>query len=95
MNPDPNPILDALEDMCRQHCFTNPVATLYKGESQVDITDSGALSANALALRVLAEHGRFRIVREYGRMVAGYWPENDPKITGICLSQTHFYEKTQ
>lgn len=77
---EPDPILDALEDMCRQHCFTNPQERVYQGESQVDITDSGALSANALALRVLAEHGRFRIVREYGRMVLGYWPENDPKI---------------
>jgi len=31
------------------------------------------------ALRALAANGRFRIIREYGRMVVGYWPENDPE----------------
>jgi hypothetical protein len=30
------------------------------------------------ALRMLAKNGRFRILREVGRMVIGYWPENEP-----------------
>jgi len=64
-------LLEPLEDMARQHCHTSA-----KGE-----TDSGALSTNAQVLRLLAKAGRFRIDREAGRMVVGYWPENDPKRT--------------
>jgi hypothetical protein len=72
-------LLAALEDIARQHCYTNPVENVYQGVTVINITDSGALSADADALRVLAQHGRFRIIREHGRMVVGYWPENDPK----------------
>lgn len=63
-------ILDALEDMARQHCHTH---------TDSKQTNSEALSANADALLVLAKHGRFRITKERGRMVVGYWPENDPE----------------
>ena len=42
-------------------------------------TDSGAITANAEALSLLAEHGRFRITGDFGRMVLGYWPDNDPE----------------
>lgn len=31
------------------------------------------------ALEILAQAGRFRIVGACGRMVVGYWPENDPE----------------
>lgn len=30
-------------------------------------------------LCLLAEHGRFRVADEWGRMVIGYWPEHDPE----------------
>ncbi|HVR53101.1 MAG TPA: dATP/dGTP pyrophosphohydrolase domain-containing protein [Pseudorhodoferax sp.] len=63
--------LDALESMCRQCCHTGD-----GGE-----TDSGAISAYAESLELLAANGRFRIVRECGRMVVGHWPENDPQPT--------------
>ena len=71
-------LLETLEDMARQHCHTSA-----KGE-----TDSGALSTNAQVLRLLAKAGRFRIDREAGRMVVGYWPENDPERTpGVATDQ--------
>lgn len=73
-------VLDTVEDSCRQGCFTALVKKDYNG--QVDgtkVTDSGALSSYASDLRRLAEAGRFRIVAEHGRMVVGYWPENDPQ----------------
>lgn len=43
------------------------------------VTDSGAISSRADMLRRLAALGKFRIVGETGRMVVGYWPENDPQ----------------
>lgn len=71
-----DPALDplaALEHMARQHCHTlGPV------ESEPNTTNSLCVSANADALRLLSMHGRFRIVREHGRAVVGYWPEHDP-----------------
>jgi len=72
-------LLDGIESMARQHCYTDQICKLYNNIPETNITDSGASSANAEALRELAQHGRFRIVREYGRMVIGYWPENDPE----------------
>lgn len=72
---------EALEDMARQHCFTKRVERDYNGQvAGANVTDSGGLSADAEALRQLdaANPRRFRIVAEYGRMVVGYWPENDP-----------------
>ena len=75
-------VLDALESMCYQHCYTQKAKKDYNGQiAGTLVTDSGALSANATALETLAEHGRFRIVAEGGRMVVGYWPENDPALS--------------
>ena len=64
-------LLDALEGMARQHCFTDKD----NGE-----TDSGAIGADADALEKLDEYDRFRIVRGAGRMVVGFWPEDDPEL---------------
>lgn len=72
-----NELLDMLEDMARQHCFTSEVRT-YQGVPEFNVTDSGGISTDADALRMLAKNGRFRILREVGRMVIGYWPENEP-----------------
>jgi hypothetical protein len=84
MNPttEQSVILDVLEDMARQHCHTATVQRDYNGQvAGTLVTDSGAVSASADALELLAEHHRFRIVVAQGRMVVGYWPENDPQIT--------------
>lgn len=67
-------LLDALQAMAEQWCHTDGPRGKEPG-----LTDSGAITANAEALHLLAEHGRFRIVRELGRMVCGYWPEQDPE----------------
>ncbi len=74
--------LESLEDMARQHCHTGQVERDYHGQiAGTFVTDSGALSANAEALRLLASANppRFRIVAQTGRMVVGYWPEKDPE----------------
>ena len=73
-----NELLDMMEDMARQHCFTDKEVRTYHGVLEFNVTDSGASSASAEALRMLAKNGRFRILREVGRMVIGYWPENEP-----------------
>lgn len=67
--------MQCLEDMARQHCHCD------KRESADEplITDSGAITANAEALELLEKYGKFRIARGIGRMVLGYWPENDPE----------------
>lgn len=71
--------LAALESVARQHCHTGLVACDYHGQvAGAHVTDSGAISADAEALQVLADAGRFRIVAGGGRMIVGYWPENDP-----------------
>jgi hypothetical protein len=67
-------LLDALEDMARQHCHT-----ALPDAAEPLTTDSGAITANAEALELLAEEGRFRVIRGFGRMVVGYWPEHDPE----------------
>ena len=73
-------ILDALEGMCRLHCHIRKVEKDYHGQvAGTLVTDSGALSASAYALDILARYNRFRIVAYGGRMVVGYWPENDPQ----------------
>ena len=57
-------LIDALEDMVAQHC----------GISDDDgELDSMALSANAYAMRVLAEHGSIQILREGGRRIIANW----------------------
>ena len=63
-------LLNALESMARQHCHTRP---------DTRRTDSGAISANADALEILAKHKRFVGLHGVGRMVMGYWPEDYPK----------------
>lgn len=71
---------EVVEDMARQHCHTGVADRDYNGQvAGTLVTDSGALSANAKLLCLLAKHQRFRIVAEFGRMVVGYWPENDPQ----------------
>ena len=54
-------LLEGLRDMVRQHCYHDE-----KGRY-----DSGALSANADALELLAKHGLFEIESSRGRMVIG------------------------
>jgi hypothetical protein len=73
-----NAALDREEEWARQECYTDRTERMFNGLPEVSVTDSGASSVRAEALRRLAAAGRFRIVREYGRMVVGYWPENDP-----------------
>lgn len=79
--------LDDLETMTRQSCGTFEAKSDYNGQvAGTKVTDSGAISTYASALRKLAEAKRFRIVAETGRMVVGYWPENDPTLTeGVAL----------
>ena len=62
-------LLEALESMARQHCYTNAAKE----------TESMCLGANAQALEVLEKYGRFRSIRDCGRAVVGYWPEDDPE----------------
>ncbi|MDP1580710.1 MAG: hypothetical protein Q8M02_10545 [Candidatus Didemnitutus sp.] len=77
--PTGSGLLETLESMARQNCHTGRVDRDYNGQvAGTLVTDSGAISAHADALETLAEHGRFRIVAARGRMVVGYWPENDP-----------------
>ena len=83
-------LLDALVAMCEQHCETRVATKDYNGQvAGSKVTDSGALSANAEALHLLEEHGRFRIVASGGRMVVGYWPENDPETAPTSKSNDH------
>ena len=65
--------LDALEDMCYQHCSA-------PDGSVPDKLISPALSSDANALRLLAKHGRVRIESEYGRVVvARLIPQSERK----------------
>ena len=70
---------DEREDAARQLCYTLHVERDYLGQvAGTKVTDSGGVSTSADLLRQLASAGRFRIVADHGRMVVGYWPENDP-----------------
>lgn len=72
-------LAEEMESSCRQGCCTRKVEADCNGQVAGSmVTDSGALSTYADQLRRLAELGRFRIVADRGRMVVGYWPENDP-----------------
>ena len=64
-------LLEDLADMVNQHC--RAMRDLHVQDPQLD---SMALSANAAAMRTLAEHGRRIIDKEYGRRVIGHWPPN-------------------
>ena len=62
--------LDALEEVCRQECYRY---------EETGKSDSGALSAFAFGLEVLAKYGRFIVEPPVvGRMVIGWWPEDAP-----------------
>lgn len=72
-------LIDAKESAARSACHTRKVERDHNGQvAGTFVTDSGAMSDRAELLRELAEAFRFRIVAEAGRMVVGYWPENDP-----------------
>jgi len=76
-----NAALDELETVTRSACNTRLVNRDYNGQvAGTMATDSGAISHQASALRMLAGAvpPRFRIVGGSGRMIVGYWPENDP-----------------
>lgn len=78
--------LDALEHMARQHCHTGKAEQDYKGQvAGTFVTDSGGLSASAETLEILsaANPSRFRIVAQHGRMIVGYWPENEPMPSAL------------
>lgn len=67
--PWPNPadnqeLLDIIAMLVDQHCFSEET-------DDTDVYDSGALTANAAAMRVLAAAGRFRIHHQAGRRVIG------------------------
>lgn len=73
-------LVETLEDLARQHCHTDTALHDYNGQvGGTLVTDSGGLTADSIALRRLADAGRFRIVASHGRMIVGYWPENDPQ----------------
>lgn len=73
---DLSDVLEALTDMVSQHCigWEEQKKDLYDREY-----DSMALSANADAMMVLAEHGKLKIVHEYGRRVIGKWVKEEAK----------------
>jgi len=58
-----------LEDMVNQHCSTD-------GKN----LDSMGLSANADAMRYLAEKKRITIIKEYGRRIIATWRSDETKI---------------
>jgi hypothetical protein len=73
-------LLTVLEILARHSCHNRKAERDYNGQvAGTKVTDSGAIAANAMALCRLAEANRFRIVAEYGCMVVGYWPENEPR----------------
>jgi hypothetical protein len=59
-------LLEALEEMVRQHCtvFTTDLSSYL---------DSMALSANADAMRLLEKHNIIIIEKEYGRRIIAKW----------------------
>lgn len=71
--------LDIIEDFTRRLVHTSDRWVDGDSEKTHVLTDSGGMGDDAHNLRLLAEYGRFRIVRQFGRMVVGYWPENDPE----------------
>jgi hypothetical protein len=75
-----NGLVEMVESLARQHCFTHSTPKKFQGVEEVNVTDSGAITSDAEALRMLSEFGRFRILRSGGRMVVGYWPEHDPLL---------------
>lgn len=77
--PTYDEVLNALYEMARQHCCERDVERDHNGQlAGTRSTNSAGISANRDALVLLAREQRFRIVAQHGRMVVGYWPENDP-----------------
>lgn len=73
-------LLTVLQILARHSCHTGKAERDYNGQvAGTEVTDSGAIAANAMALCRLAEADLFRIVAESGRMIVGYWPDNDPQ----------------
>ena len=70
-------VIECLESMARQHCYT----------SGKKLTDCGAISSDADALEMLHELGRFRVAGWFGKTVNGYWPENDPEAPTKKVSE--------
>jgi hypothetical protein len=70
-------LLEALDSMARQHCGTDTTG----------MTSSGAITANADAMLLLEQYRRFRVTKDFGRMVCGHWPENDPNKTPNAKSE--------
>jgi hypothetical protein len=66
--PTRDELLDALEDMVRQH------ATEHE-RWEPNTINSGELSADADAMRLLARAGRMVLKVDHGRMVVGVWVE--------------------
>jgi hypothetical protein len=64
-------LLDALEDVVNQACWSNDDGLL----------DSMALSAYAHGLRTLAEYGRVTIEHSVGRRVIAHWVPEHPEST--------------
>jgi hypothetical protein len=63
-------LAEALANLAAQHCPRNPITRK---------TTNGRSLENAEALRLLAAHGRFRVLRDADGEVAGYWPGDDPQ----------------
>ena len=55
-------LTDSLIDMVRQHCYMDQKEGWY---------DSGALTSDAEAMRLLARLGKFEIETDHGRIVRG------------------------
>ena len=62
MDESKEELLEVIMDMVNQHCQRSD-GTL----------DSMALTDNAYAMRLLAKHGKLKIISEYGRRVIGKW----------------------
>ena len=66
-------LLAVIADMVRQNCICN------RDGDEPEMYDTSCISANAEAMEALEKHGLFRIERGLGRMLCGYFTEDDPK----------------
>jgi hypothetical protein len=76
--PEPPNALDLIEAQARRECYTESASDPLGPR----VTESSGVTDRADMLMLLAEHGRFRVAGECGRMVFGYWPEHDPDRQG-------------
>lgn len=63
-------LLSVLTDMVYQHCYEDKETGEY---------ESGAISTDADAMEILAQHGRFEITNGWGRMIFGKFVEPPQK----------------